>query len=64
MQRTGGEMEVVRDQTFQSLSENVGQFNLRNKTFLIPEMNRQGAHLLAGTFKGFGIQAQVMAQKI
>ncbi len=53
-------MEVVKDRTFQSLSENVGQFNLRNKTFLIPEMNRLGVHLLAGTFKGFGIQALVM----
>ncbi len=45
---------------FKSLSENVGRFNLRNKTFLIPEMNRIGAHLLAATFRGFGIHARVM----
>jgi predicted nucleotide-binding protein (sugar kinase/HSP70/actin superfamily) len=53
-------METVKTQIFRSLSENVGQFNLRNKTFLIPEMNRIGAHLLAGTFKSFGINALVM----
>ena len=45
---------------FQSLTENVGRFNLRNKTFLIPEMNRIGAYLLGATFRGFGINAKVM----
>ncbi|MFC1533769.1 CoA activase [Thermodesulfobacteriota bacterium] len=53
-------MELENSQTFQSLSENVGQFNLRGKTFLIPEMNRVGSHLIAGTFRGFGINALVM----
>ena len=53
-------METDKSQIFQSLSENVGQFSLRGKTFLIPEMNRVGAHLLAGAFKGFGIRALVM----
>jgi predicted nucleotide-binding protein (sugar kinase/HSP70/actin superfamily) len=38
----------------------VGQFSLRDKIFLIPEMNKIGAHLLAGVFKSFGIQALVM----
>ncbi len=53
-------MEVKNTQTFQSLSDNVGQFSLKNKTFLIPEMNRIGSHLIAGTFKGFGIDARIM----
>lgn len=52
-------MEPIR-KTFQSLSENVGAFDLNGKTFLIPEMNRIGSHLLAGTFRSFGIQALVM----
>ena len=46
--------------SFRSLSKNVGQFSLRDKTFLIPEMNRIGAHLLAGAFKSFGVNALVM----
>jgi len=45
---------------FQSLKDSVGRFNLREKTFLIPEMNRIGAHLLAATFRGFDIHAKVM----
>ncbi|MBW1797136.1 MAG: CoA activase [Deltaproteobacteria bacterium] len=45
---------------FQSLKDSVGRFNLRGKTFLIPEMNRIGAHLLAATFRGFDIHAKVM----
>ena len=53
-------MEAKNTQTFQSLSDNVGQFSLKDKTFLIPEMNRIGSHLIAGTFKGFGINAQIM----
>ena len=53
-------MEAKAGLTFQSLSDNVGQFDLRNKTFLIPEMNRIGAHLMAGTFRSFGIDAIVM----
>ena len=53
-------MEAIESQPFRSLSENVGQFGLGNKTLLIPEMNRIGAHLLAGTFKGFGVNALVM----
>ena len=53
-------METEKTPNFRSLSENVGQFSLRGKTFIIPEMNRIGAHLLAGTFRGFGINALVM----
>jgi predicted nucleotide-binding protein (sugar kinase/HSP70/actin superfamily) len=53
-------MENDRGTTFHSLSENVGAFRLRDKIFLIPEMNRIGGHLLAGTFRGFGVNATVM----
>ncbi|MBN2060143.1 MAG: CoA activase [Deltaproteobacteria bacterium] len=45
---------------FQSLSENIGRFDLKDKIFLIPEMNRIGSNLLAGTFRGFGINAVIM----
>ncbi|MBW1769484.1 MAG: CoA activase [Deltaproteobacteria bacterium] len=53
-------MEAKNVQTFRSLSENVGQFDLRDKILLIPEMNRIGCHLIAGTFRSFGINARVM----
>ena len=46
--------------SFQSLTENVGRFSLKNKVVLIPQMNRIGGHLLAGTFRSYGIQALVM----
>jgi len=45
---------------FQSLTENVGRFDLRDKTVLFPEMSRIGSHVLAATFRGFGINAKVM----
>ncbi|MFH1124664.1 MAG: CoA activase [Pseudomonadota bacterium] len=53
-------MEAERTQTFQTFRESVGQFRLRDKICLIPEMNRIGGHLLAGTFRGFGVNALVM----
>ncbi len=53
-------MEAERQQTFHSLSENVGQFRLKDKTFLIPQMTRIGASLLAGTFRSFGVDAVLM----
>ena len=53
-------MEAQKSTTFRSLSENVGQFSLRGKTLLIPEMDRIVAHLLAGVFRSFGINALVM----
>lgn len=53
-------MEAEKSPSFQSLSENVGTFNLRNKIILIPEMNRIGGHVLAGSFRSFGINAMVM----
>jgi predicted nucleotide-binding protein (sugar kinase/HSP70/actin superfamily) len=45
---------------FSSLSKNVGRFDFRHKTLLIPEMNRIGCHLLAGVFRSFDIDAVVM----
>jgi predicted nucleotide-binding protein (sugar kinase/HSP70/actin superfamily) len=53
-------METGKVIDFQSLTENVGRFNLSNKTCLIPEMNRIGSHLLAAVFRGFGINAKIM----
>ena len=53
-------MESNKIVDFQSLALNVGKFNLKGKTFLIPEMNRIGGHLLAATFRGFGIRARVL----
>jgi predicted nucleotide-binding protein (sugar kinase/HSP70/actin superfamily) len=53
-------MEAEKITSFQSLSDNVGQFNLKDKRVLFPEMNRVGSHLLAATFRGFGIDAHVM----
>jgi len=45
---------------FQSLTENVGRFDLRDKTVLFPEMARIGSHVLTATFRGFGINAKVL----
>jgi predicted nucleotide-binding protein (sugar kinase/HSP70/actin superfamily) len=53
-------MEAQSSQVFRTFSEKVGQFSLRDKIFLIPEMNRVGCHLLAATFRGFGVNALVM----
>jgi predicted nucleotide-binding protein (sugar kinase/HSP70/actin superfamily) len=53
-------MEQENINTFMSLVNNVGRFNLSNKTVLFPEMNRMGCHLLAATFRGFDINALVM----
>ncbi len=53
-------MSPTEIRSFQSMSENVGQFNLTGKKVLIPEMNRYGCRLLAATFRGFDINAVVM----
>ena len=53
-------MTPTEIRSFQSLSENVGQFNLKGKTVLIPEMNKNGCRLLAAAFRSFGINALVM----
>jgi predicted nucleotide-binding protein (sugar kinase/HSP70/actin superfamily) len=46
--------------SFHSFKENVGKFNLRKATCLIPEMNRIGSRLMAAVFQSFGIPARVM----
>ena len=51
---------VIIMTSFQSLINNVGHFNIGKKTFLIPEMNKTGVHLLASVFKSYGINAQVI----
>lgn len=53
-------MEETNVINFQSLRENIGRFDLAKKTLLMPEMNRTTAHVLAGVFKGFGINAHVL----
>jgi predicted nucleotide-binding protein (sugar kinase/HSP70/actin superfamily) len=53
-------MEAETQQTFRSLSENVGAFRLKDKTFLIPQMNRIGGLLLAGAFRSFRVNAVLM----
>ena len=53
-------MEASKVIHFETLRDNVGRFDLSDKTFLIPQMNRIGGHLLAGTFRGFGVRAEVM----
>ena len=53
-------MQEKEKRDFQSLTDNVGKFNLGSKTVLIPEMNRIGTHLIAAVFRGFGIDARVL----
>ena len=45
---------------FESFSNKVGRFSLKERTCLIPEMNRMGSHLLAANFRSFGIRAKVL----
>jgi predicted nucleotide-binding protein (sugar kinase/HSP70/actin superfamily) len=53
-------MESKNKNNFESLTKSIGKFQLQNKTVLIPEMNRIGAHLIAATFRSFGIHARVL----
>ncbi|HEN20549.1 MAG TPA: CoA activase, partial [Desulfobacteraceae bacterium] len=53
-------MESGNVLSFKSLTSKVGRFNLKGKTVLVPEMNRIGSHLIAATFRGFGVNAKVM----
>ena len=53
-------MESNKVLSFQSLTEGVGRFNAKDKVLIIPQMNRIGGHLIAATFRGFGIRAKVM----
>ena len=53
-------MKQENQNHFDSLTEGIGKFQLYKKTVLIPEMNRLAAHLMAATFRGFGINALVL----
>ena len=53
-------MKSGHQNNFDSLTQGIGKFQLRNKTVLIPEMNRIASHLMAATFRSFGINARVL----
>ena len=53
-------MQSSTDNGYYSLARNIGRFRLRDKTVLIPEMNRMGSRLIAATFRSFGIDAIVL----
>jgi predicted nucleotide-binding protein (sugar kinase/HSP70/actin superfamily) len=53
-------MKSSHENNFDSPSKRIGKFQLRNKTVLIPEMNRIAAHLIAATFRSFGSNAMVL----
>jgi len=53
-------MKSEHKKHFDSLTAGIGKFQLNNKTVLIPEMNRIAAHLMAATFRSFGINAMVL----
>jgi predicted nucleotide-binding protein (sugar kinase/HSP70/actin superfamily) len=53
-------MKSEQKKHFDSLTAGIGKFQLNNKTVLIPEMNRIAAHLMAATFRSFGIHALVL----
>ncbi|MBN2033262.1 MAG: CoA activase [Deltaproteobacteria bacterium] len=43
-----------------TLPQNPGRIPVGRKTLLIPEMNRIASHLVAATFRGFGVTARVL----
>ena len=53
-------MKSRHENNFDSPTNRIGKFQLKNKTVLIPEMNRIGAHLIAATFRSFGSNAMVL----
>jgi len=54
--------EAVQSKTIplESLSPTLGRLYVGQKTLLIPEMNRTASHLVAATFRGFGVKALVL----
>ncbi len=48
------------EKDFKELYQRVGYFKVKGKTFLIPQMNTIGGHLLAGTLRSFGVNAILM----
>jgi len=53
---------AVQDKSLPSeaFSPTLGRLNVGRKTLLIPEMDRFASHLVAATFRGFGVKAQVL----
>ncbi|NIO00485.1 MAG: CoA activase, partial [Anaerolineae bacterium] len=45
---------------FDSLTNQIGKFNVVDKTLLVPEMSRAGSRLLVAALRSFGIDARVM----
>jgi len=57
----GGEkMKSQCAENSDSLPKRIGKFQLRNKTVLIPEMNHIAAHLIAATYRSFGVNGVVL----
>ena len=54
-------MESKKENDFDLLNKGIGKFRLVKKKVLIPEMNRISSRLVAAVFRGFGIQAEVLA---
>jgi predicted nucleotide-binding protein (sugar kinase/HSP70/actin superfamily) len=46
--------------SFEGFQQKVGRFDVSGKTLLLPEMNPFSSHLLAASFRAFGVPAQVM----
>lgn len=55
-----GKMKVIGMNLFRSIGRKARRTDLKNRKLLIPQMNKIGGHLLAATFRGFGIDAIVM----
>ena len=53
-------MEAAETRRLRSVTERLGRFQLSGKKVVLPDMNRTSARFLASTFRGFGIDAQVM----
>jgi predicted nucleotide-binding protein (sugar kinase/HSP70/actin superfamily) len=53
-------MKPDHQQHLDLATNRIGKFRVQNKTVLIPEMNRIGAHLMAATFRSFGSAAMVL----
>jgi predicted nucleotide-binding protein (sugar kinase/HSP70/actin superfamily) len=52
--------KITQLDTFRVMAERVGRFDVQGKRFLIPEMNPVNSHLLAGVFKSYGVNSEVM----
>jgi predicted nucleotide-binding protein (sugar kinase/HSP70/actin superfamily) len=53
-------MQTLSNPHLREPESTIGRIALKNKIVLIPEMNRNGAHLLAAGLRGFGFDARVL----